>query len=797
MLSQWNRLSVSLRINIIAVILVALLLILVGHIFYQRITTLNAEDNSERIVEEVEILSRQFAQAEEEMIADAKALVVQGNLLTAVEENDTVAIQTISVLNGVALGFNGVEIYSPDRTPLVAGAIGEIPAEQKEQLIEFSRLGVELTTLVLQENDIRFISAIPLRDELGNVAAVVLAQREINDFFLSELNFRRQNVSLAIVAEGQILVQNSLNPETPALPLTSLQLNEEALSQSLAGETTVEPEPITLNERFYQVAYAPLTVGIEAQSSILVLLDVTEDVLFVQNIPADLLRAFLVIAAVVIGIFTLFAARTLTVPLRKLTNTAAELSGGNYEIQAAVTSQDEIGKLGQAFNDMVAAVKQREQELRTLTSTLEERVAERTAALENSNRELEFRATQIQLINEISSELVSELNLDRLFSLAAQRVQELSIDHHVSVFLLEDKELKLKAIAGPYQSFYSPDHTQSIEKGINGWVAAHGKTLMVNDVSEDPRFTLLISEEIKTQSELSVPIIYGNEILGVLDVQSPRRNTFSQSDVFTVEALASQLAIAIENARLYEDALIATRLKTELLAKVSHELRTPLGAVLGFAGILSNEVYGSVSTKQKETLEKIIKSAKFLNLLINDLLDVAKQEAKTLNIYSEPFSPTNLVNDVYTEMVVLAESKEVELTYEITEDIPPMLRGDFTRLRQMLINLTSNSIKFTERGTIQIRVSRPDSDHWQLQVADTGIGISQQELSYIFEPFRQVDGSSTRRFGGAGLGLAIVKQLVDLMKGKILVESEVGKGSTFTIVLPLQLVQEEIHYGPN
>jgi signal transduction histidine kinase len=138
-------------------------------------------------------------------------------------------------------------------------------------------------------------------------------------------------------------------------------------------------------------------------------------------------------------------------------------------------------------------------------------------------------------------------------------------------------------------------------------------------------------------------------------------------------------------------------------------------------------------------------------------------------------------------MDLMAHAKELKLTTHIAGDVPTKLSGDWQRLQQILINIIGNAIKFTEEGTVSVRVYTPSADHWALEVSDTGIGIQKKALSYIFEPFRQADDSATREYGGAGLGLSIVKQLVDLMKGEITLESEVGQGSTFTIVLPLAL----------
>lgn len=248
----------------------------------------------------------------------------------------------------------------------------------------------------------------------------------------------------------------------------------------------------------------------------------------------------------------------------------------------------------------------------------------------------------------------------------------------------------------------------------------------------------------------------------------------------------------VELALAHDQALEASRLKTELLARVSHELRTPLGAILGFAELLEFGIYGSLSKAQKTAVDEIIDSTHNLTNLVNDLLDQAKLDANKLDLNLTSFTPDDLLNSVLHKMEVLANNKGLSLTTHITADLPAVLTGDLNRLQQILVNLISNAIKFTQSGTIQVCLHRPDAAHWTVQVIDTGIGIPQEAQAHLFEPFMQVDGSITREQAGTGLGLSIVKQLTHLMEGEVSLKSEDGHGSTFTVLLPLQPLQEEI-----
>ena len=233
------------------------------------------------------------------------------------------------------------------------------------------------------------------------------------------------------------------------------------------------------------------------------------------------------------------------------------------------------------------------------------------------------------------------------------------------------------------------------------------------------------------------------------------------------------------------------RMKSVFVSSVSHELRTPLNAILGYADMLKETVYGPVSDEQRNALERITVNGRRQLSIVNDLLDQAQIEAGTLKIKVTPFAPDDLIDDVMSMMDVLAQAKKLELVSHIADDVPSALPGDRQRLHQILINLVGNAIKFTDEGNIRVRVYRPNTFQWALQVSDTGCGIPLDAQSYIFDPFQQIDGSATREHAGSGLGLSIVKQLTALMGGEITLTSQVGEGSTFTVTLPLVPIQEE------
>jgi signal transduction histidine kinase len=232
------------------------------------------------------------------------------------------------------------------------------------------------------------------------------------------------------------------------------------------------------------------------------------------------------------------------------------------------------------------------------------------------------------------------------------------------------------------------------------------------------------------------------------------------------------------------------KLKSTFVAIVSHELRTPLNAILGYAEMFKESVYGPMNDKQVNMAERIMKNTQRLLGLINDLLDQAQMEAGRLTIQMAPVRPAELLENLHGVMDQIAHEKGLKLTSEIDDRLPDALNGDGARLHQILVNLVNNGVKFTEQGAVHVRLFCLQENKWGMEVSDTGGGIPEDELPYIFDTFRQVESGAARVHGGFGLGLSIVKQLVTLMNGEIKVNSKVDVGTSFTVTLPLTVPAE-------
>jgi PAS domain S-box-containing protein len=255
-------------------------------------------------------------------------------------------------------------------------------------------------------------------------------------------------------------------------------------------------------------------------------------------------------------------------------------------------------------------------------------------------------------------------------------------------------------------------------------------------------------------------------------------------DVTSLKENEAALAIA------RDEAVRANNFKTQLLANVSHELRTPLGIIMGYTDLLSRNSYGELNEKQISVLTRVRESTEYLDKLVSELLDQAQLDSGRLKLSETPFEIREVLGKTCSQLSVLAESKNLEYSAVISDDMPVSIVGDSQRLKQILVNLISNAIKFTETGGVFVRIYKPSPTEWTMQVRDTGPGIPKEAMHMVFESFKQLPEASRIIRKGYGLGLSITKQLITLMKGKITLESQVGQGTTFTITLPIIEEQE-------
>lgn len=312
-------------------------------------------------------------------------------------------------------------------------------------------------------------------------------------------------------------------------------------------------------------------------------------------------------------------------------------------------------------------------------------------------------------------------------------------------------------------------------------------------IRNDGDYSLRLQRDAK--DELGVVYRAINDMLDRIESSQQQLQHYSDGLEQAVKERTSQLETEVERHKrtLYElrtakdAAEAANQIKTEFLANMSHEIRTPMNAILGFSRILLEKLREENDTERLEFAETICRSGDHLLSLINDILDISKIESGCLEVEQIEFSPHEVISEVTSILRVSAEGKGISLDYNWNGSIPEVITSDMARVRQLLINLVGNAIKFTEDGGVRVELQLAGEVHdpsLKFSVIDTGIGIPSSHLPSIFDAFSQADSSVTRRFGGTGLGLAISQRIAEALGGKITVESEIGAGSVFTVEIP-------------
>jgi len=415
-----------------------------------------------------------------------------------------------------------------------------------------------------------------------------------------------------------------------------------------------------------------------------------------------------------------------------------------------------------------------------------------------AEEELQRRNRYLSASAEIGRLVTSTLDLNTIFSRTVNLVNEKFGFYHAAIFIVEETGFNAvlrEATGAAGAEMKNNRHSLPVNsKSIVGKVAFDGQAVVVNNVQTDSlhRHNPLLPE---TKAEAAIPLRIGHRIIGVLDVQAKTENSFTDDEMAVLQTLADQVAVAIDNARSFELSQQAVmemreidRLKSQFLANMSHELRTPLNSIIGFSRVIIKGIDGPVTELQQQDLTAIYNSGQHLLGLINDILDLAKIEAGKMELAFDEVNIADIVTSVLSTMSGLVKDRPIQIKRFIEPHLPTV-RADAIRTRQVMINLLSNASKFTDEGDITVRVGLDTAPNGlkeiRVSVTDTGPGISKEDQEKLFQAFSQVDDSPTRKTGGTGLGLSICQQLITLHGGRIWVDSEVGKGSTFSFTLPL------------
>jgi signal transduction histidine kinase/CheY-like chemotaxis protein len=398
------------------------------------------------------------------------------------------------------------------------------------------------------------------------------------------------------------------------------------------------------------------------------------------------------------------------------------------------------------------------------------------------------RVAELAAINAVSSALASELNLSALINLVGEQTRAI-FDADIAYVALLDKANN--SINFPYT--YGEDSAPiRYSEGLVSKVIKTSKPLLINQ-DLDTKVAETGANILGKQplSYLGVPIVVSGKAVGVLSVQSTtRERIFNEADTRLLGTIASNVGTAMHNAYLFSEAQKArsaaeqaNQAKSAFLANMSHELRTPLNSIIGFTRIVRRKAEGLLPEKQTENLDKVLTSSDHLLNLINTVLDIAKIEAGRMDVLAANFRINPLI-DLCINTTQPLLRPDVVLEKQVDESLSTIY-SDQDKIRQIILNLLSNAAKFTHEGKITLSAER-EGEHLRISIRDTGIGISTENLPRLFKEFQQADSGTTRQYGGTGLGLSISRNLARLLGGDITVESEVGKGSIFALITPIQ-----------
>jgi signal transduction histidine kinase/DNA-binding response OmpR family regulator/HPt (histidine-containing phosphotransfer) domain-containing protein len=562
----------------------------------------------------------------------------------------------------------------------------------------------------------------------------------------------------------------------------------------------------------------PIVLGKKQIGVIHVVADTVALATRIRQQTAASLIAFLV-AVVAALAFASRLQRAISVPILNMLGTMREVShNGNYAARVAAWGRDELGQLVDGLNGMLKQIELHVAERARHSEALERQVAERTADLAAAMD----RAVQASAVNEARDARLRAQNeaLARLVTHPAihsgRREVALRAITETAAATLGVDRAGVWLFAADRSAIESADvyersrqrHTAGVRieaKDHPGYFAAleSARSIVANDALTDPRTASFAASYLRPTdiaSMLNSVVRHEGRVAGVFcheQVGAPRRWELDEESF--AGSLADIVGLALDacDRRKAREELVAaknaaeaaSKAKSQFLANMSHEIRTPMNGILGMAELLAET---SLTARQKNFSDAILHSGEHLLTTINDVLDFSKIEAGRVELESLDFDLREALERTVDLFVEHAGRKGVELALDAPPDLPSRVRGDPGRLRQILMNLVGNAVKFTEHGEVVVRVSvtrrDPDRASFRFEVSDTGIGISDEHQTRLFESFMQADPSMTRRYGGSGLGLAITRELVRLMGGTICLKSAMGKGSTFWFEIPLDTI---------
>jgi signal transduction histidine kinase len=604
---------------------------------------------------------------------------------------------------------------------------------------------------------------------------------EVNLTFMwdvvSTIKVGERGRAYVVDAAGRLIAHPDISMVLRNTDLSGLPQVQAALA-ALAGKASESGQPARdLEGREVLTSYAEI-----APLGWLVFVELPSDEAYAPLRTTIIRTILLLLAALCLALLGgMFLVRKMVVPIETLRAGAARIGSGDLTQRISIKTGDELESLADQFNEMAA-------KLQDSHANLEAQVERRTRQLEQSV--LELRA-----LGEVSQAVSSTLKLDNVLDTIVAKAVQLSSTTGGSIYVFDPQQQKfeLRASYGMDAATiaaFAAYKVEISEKNV-AMALARQEPVQIPDFRDEPEGPikgLILGSGYR--AVLVAPLLWQDEIAGLLVVRRKAPGAFPKSTIDLIKTFAAQSVQAIENARLFSEleekslqVEIESRHKSQFLANMSHELRTPLNAILGYTELVLDRIYGEIPGRMRGVMERVQFNGHHLLKLINDVLDLAKIEAGQLTLEMAEYSMKDVVEGVLDSVEPLAGEKRIALRGEISADLP-LGWGDERRVRQVLLNLVGNAIKFTDAGEVSVRSSAADR-LLLVAVKDSGSGISEADQGRIFDEFQQADSSSIRRKGGTGLGLSIAKRIIEMHGGCIWVESTLGEGSTFSFALPI------------
>jgi len=665
------------------------------------------------------------------------------------EQGDSEGLTNFLLVVKARIGVSDMSV-ADNNGRIIAAAQERTSETFQPELVTLAQAQVQQSWVLFDEPQGLVVRAIyVIRNANQDPIGMMEAGNVLGSDFLKSIK-TRSDADLALIWNGQVRASTVDFGGNPMFP---------SIAEVDAQQGDVLIENVTANNTNYYGIFRVLRSSRQNPGLLAVLVPTAG----VEQAQRTLIAVLVLLGLGLVGVVTLLAYRTarqITVPLGNLAAAAQRIEAGDLAARVQQVSAHEIGTLERAFDTMAASLYERERAQREYLD-------------------------EVRAVNEVADAVVGVTDAERIFARSLDRMVSLLNADGGAIVIREDPPGAPPGSGGrlnaPATLGIAPETAVTLAMRVLVRSEADADRIRLSAVSAgDLRFVA------------HVPLSARGRTIGLLSAYFHDQRELTDTQARALRTIARLVSVANENADLVGELRVnnlqlerANRLKSEFLASVSHELRTPMNAIIGYTKLMLDGLDGEMTAQQQTDLFRVAQAADNLLGLINGLLDLAKIEAGKMELNVEEVN----INDVADEALELVRPHADEKGLQVRALIPqglPNVWADRARVRQVLANMLANAVKFTERGTVSVAATAAEG--WvTVSVSDTGVGISPEAQAYVFDEFRQADSSTTRRYGGTGLGLAISKRLVTLHGGRIWVDSEVGRGSTFHFTLPIRV----------